>query len=307
MAMDKQRARIDELFAQGGLGRHETFTPRYGWLKKGFDAVARDPNVFKKDEAIVELGVGKNMVRSIRSWCLAFKLVKSDGGNIVQTDFGKSLLSSNGGWDPYLEDDASLWLLHWQLFIPPFEAVSWPLAFNYCNLLSFDSRELSKIIYNAGQTYPSLARISPKTYQRDASCIIKMYVDPENKDLEIECPFMQLGLMHKAEGKNQVSFNTAFKPTLPPSIFAAACFSYAMHYLPKGQKTVSLQQLVFGINSPGVAYKLPETEAGQYLNDASKSMKGFRLVDVLGNMQLHFDEPPKQLCLKALKKFYRER
>ena len=36
------------------------------------------------------------MVRSIRSWCLAFKLVKSDGGNIVQTDFGKSLLSSNG-------------------------------------------------------------------------------------------------------------------------------------------------------------------------------------------------------------------
>ena len=50
---------------------HETFPFRYPWLKKGFDAVREDANVFSRDDAITTLGVGKNMVRSIRHWCLA--------------------------------------------------------------------------------------------------------------------------------------------------------------------------------------------------------------------------------------------
>ena len=307
MVMDEQSFSIEEFFAQGGLGRHETFTPRYGWLKKGFDAVVDDPTIFKEDYAIVRLGVGKNMVRSIRSWCFAFNLISIDDNKIVPSELGQKLLSDENSWDPYLEDDASLWLLHWQLFIPPFEAVSWPLAFNYCNLRSLDARELSRIVYNAAQAYPSLARRSTRTYERDASCIIRMYEDHEKKDSEIECPFSQLGLMHKTGEKNQVSFNTTSKPTLPPLIFAAACFSYAMFYLPAGQKTVSLLRLVFGTNSPGIAFRLPETEVGRYLSEASKEIQGFHLVDILGNMQLHFSKPPKQLYLEALNKFYSER
>jgi len=308
MLMDKHGFNIEESIAQGKLGRHETFTPRYGWLKKGFDAVIENNNIFKEPDAIEKLGVGKNMVSSIRFWCLAFKLIKvDDNKEIVPTELGQKLLSDENGWDPYLEDDVSLWLLHWQLFIPPFEAVSWPLAFNRCNLWSFDIKELSRIIINAAQVFPSLAKASAKTYQRDASCIIRMYVDEEEKDSEIECPFTQLGLMYRTGEKNQVSFNTAAKPNLPPLIFAAACFSYATHYLSQGQKNVSLQRLVFGINSPGVAFKLPETAVGYYLSEASKNLDGFSLVNVLGNMQLHFNEHPEQLYIKTLNKFYSER
>jgi hypothetical protein len=50
---------------------HETFVFRYTWLKKAVDAVRVDPRVFGQDNAIVTLGVGKNMVRSIRHWGLA--------------------------------------------------------------------------------------------------------------------------------------------------------------------------------------------------------------------------------------------
>ena len=39
---------------------HETFTLRYGWLKKAVDATGL------RDDALVTLGAGKNMVRSIR-------------------------------------------------------------------------------------------------------------------------------------------------------------------------------------------------------------------------------------------------
>ncbi len=49
---------------------HETFTLRYGWLKKAVDAVQEDPGIFQRDDALVILGVGKNRVRSIRHWGL---------------------------------------------------------------------------------------------------------------------------------------------------------------------------------------------------------------------------------------------
>jgi hypothetical protein len=53
---------------------HETFVFRYAWLKKGVDAFAADPEIFRKESAIVTLGVGKNMVASIRHWCIATQL-----------------------------------------------------------------------------------------------------------------------------------------------------------------------------------------------------------------------------------------
>lgn len=295
---------VEELIAQGKIGRHETFTPRYGWLKKGFDAVLEDPYIFNAPNAIEKLGVGKNMVRSIRFWCIAFKLINND---LQPTQLGNSLMNDKNGWDPYLEDDASLWLLHWQLFLPTFEAISWPLAFNHCNLWSFDILDLSKIIINSAQSYPNLAKMSAKTYQRDASCIIRMYVDKEDKDSEIECPFTQLGLIYNSADKNQVGFNTDFKPSLPALLFAAACFSYAEQYLPPGQKNITLQRVVFGFNSPGIAFKISETDAGNLLDEASKSLNGFSLVSRLGDTQLFFEESPKQLYLNALNKYYLER
>jgi hypothetical protein len=47
--------------ASPAFARHETFHPRFGWLKKGFDAAVRDQHIFTREEAPVILGVGKNM------------------------------------------------------------------------------------------------------------------------------------------------------------------------------------------------------------------------------------------------------
>src|SRR3982751_2851058 len=99
---------------QHAFSGHETFPFRYPWLKKGYDAVREDGDVFVRDDAITTLGVGKNMVRSIRHWCLAAGLLqegKKGGGSGVQvTQLGKLLLAEDG-LDPYLEDPATLWLL----------------------------------------------------------------------------------------------------------------------------------------------------------------------------------------------------
>ena len=89
---------------------HETFACRNLWLKKGYDYVISGKK-FKDEDAVVRLGVGKNMVGAIRFWLKAFNILTPDD---QITEFGQRLLS-NDGWDPYLEDQGTLWLLHYQL------------------------------------------------------------------------------------------------------------------------------------------------------------------------------------------------
>ena len=57
---------------------HESFACKSHWLKRGYDFVNAGNN-FNDDEAVVHLGVGKNMVASIRFWLKAFGLLQEDG------------------------------------------------------------------------------------------------------------------------------------------------------------------------------------------------------------------------------------
>ena len=69
--------RLSEV-AERSFARHETFHPRYGWFRKAYTVAAEDPGVFGREEAPVVIGVGKNMVRAIRFWGLAAKLIVED-------------------------------------------------------------------------------------------------------------------------------------------------------------------------------------------------------------------------------------
>ena len=104
---------------------HETFPLRYAWLTKGLRAAIRRTDAFKRAEALTELGVGKNMVSAIRHYAQATNVITSGD---KPTDLGLKLLGENG-WDPYLEDIGTLWLIHWQLVSNPVKASTWDLAF----------------------------------------------------------------------------------------------------------------------------------------------------------------------------------
>ena len=89
---------------------HESFPCKSLWLKKGYDFVVAGNN-FNSPEAVIGLGVGKNMVSSIRFWLKAFGVT----GNDEITWLGKYLFDEGKGKDKYLEDIATLWLLHFNL------------------------------------------------------------------------------------------------------------------------------------------------------------------------------------------------
>lgn len=89
---------------------HESFPCKTLWLKKGYDFVVRN-NDFNNPEAVIDLGVGKNMVASIRYWLKVFGLCQND----QPTWLGNYLFNDENGKDPYMEDLATLWILHFHL------------------------------------------------------------------------------------------------------------------------------------------------------------------------------------------------
>src|SRR3546814_7974200 len=83
---------------------HESFACRYGWLPKLYEAISDDPALFSSDErAILKLGLGRNMVKSIRLWGDAFGLTRQAGGETRATEIADRLLDPAAGLDSYLE------------------------------------------------------------------------------------------------------------------------------------------------------------------------------------------------------------
>ena len=89
---------------------HESFQCKSLWLKKGYDYLLAN-NSFTDIDAVAKLGVGKNMVASIRFWLRASGLTESDSLEPIST----YLLDAENGKDPFTEDINTIWLLHFLL------------------------------------------------------------------------------------------------------------------------------------------------------------------------------------------------
>src|SRR5689334_14834769 len=114
---------------------HESFPLRFTWLIKAVRACEREQerDLFSRPDAVVLLGVGKNMVRSIRSWGLSTGMLEPEEAvgrstRLRPTALG-SMLFGEQGLDPYMEDPGTTWLIHWALASTP-RMFTWYWAFN---------------------------------------------------------------------------------------------------------------------------------------------------------------------------------
>lgn len=283
------------------FARHETFHPRFGWLKKGFDAATRDPEIFAREDAPAILGVGKNMVYSIRYWCSAFKVLAED----KPTDFGEKLLGDRG-WDPFLEAPASLWWLHWKLLEVPCKATAWHFAFYLFRQVEFSSGELLDALGKYADTQEF--RIAESSLKKDVSCILRMYADVDtNKRILIEdsinCPFAELGLIESGGKGKHYNFRVGNKNNLPAEIVAVACLEFAGSL--GEQKTISISKLCYETGSPGLAFKLPESAICEAIEAVGRSFDAVRLSESGGLVQLSFTENPLQLAEVILNNYYK--
>lgn len=299
------------------FARHETFHPRFGWLKKGFDAAAKDAAIFLSEDAPIRLGVGKNMVRSIRYWCSAFKVLENDR----PTEFGDRLLNDNG-WDPFLEDPASLWLLHWKLLEPTCTATAWDFTFNIFRPVEFSANDLFDALRNSCQTQG--IRIAESSLNKDITCILRMYVEGSSQtgvmEDSIDCPFAELGIIDTAGKARHYNFRVGEKTNLPPEIVTAACLEFASTQ--GEQKTISISKLCYEIGSPGLVFKLSESALCEAIAQVERSLdrisifppqaakkppreKTLRLSETGGLIQLSFTDEAIALAGAIVDRYYR--
>jgi hypothetical protein len=280
------------------FARHETFHPRFGWLKKGFDVAKKDFSIFLQEDAPVKLGVGKNMVRSIRYWCDAFKITDND----IPTDFGETLLGEKG-WDSFLEDPASLWLLHWNLLKPTCEAGAWYYVFNIFRDSEFTKEDILAGLKDYLKTEKK--NISESSLIKDLTCILRMYTaeDSINSILEdsIDCPFTTLGLIRNY-GKNY-QFKVGSKVNLPEEIIVATCLEYA-NLISKETQTISISRLLYDTGSPGMVFKLNENALCSAIEVMARKVNTIMLSDTAGLIQLSFTEKADYLSKDILNKYY---
>ncbi len=284
------------------FANHETFHPRFGWLKKGFDAVKTNSGIFLQDDAPVRLGVGKNMVRSMRYWCNAFKIIDK---NNTPTTFGEQLLGSNG-WDPYLEDPASLWLLHWNLLKPTCEAAAWYYIFNIFREPEFTKAD---ILAGLNEYIDNFTKnIAESSFIKDVNCIVRMYASQDfmgnNSPIEdsIDCPFNELGLI-RTFGKNY-QFKIGAKTNLPAEIIVAACLEYAS-WVNYGGNTINIPSLLYNEGSPGMAFKLTENVLCEAIETVAKRFDALVFSDTAGIIQLTFTVEPDILVQEILEQYFK--
>ena len=296
------------------FARHETFHPRYGWFRKAYSFVAADPHVFSREDAPVRIGVGKNMVRAIRFWGLAAKLIGVDErssnrrtSDLVPTRWGHALFGDSG-WDRYMEDPGTLWLLHWLLLAPPSLLPVWWLAFNGFHAVEFDDDDLERAATTQLEAIAQWNAPHPSSVRKDVSALLRTYAPAERsrrngiEDI-LDCPLRELNLIGRSVGTNRYRFTLGAKPTLPPAVLAYAALDYIARN-PPGGNSVTLGRLAHEAGTPGKVFKLTEGELLAALEPLAGETDSLALTATTGAVQLSWSGDPSEIAIGILDRYY---
>ena len=296
---------------------HQTFPFRYTWLKKGVDAVNGNANVFTADDAPVILGVGKNMVRSIRHWCLTADLIEKiedgsdDHGGFKASKFGEAIFKDKKGFDPYLENPSTLWWIHWKIATNKDQAATWSWAFNFFNYPEFTRKSLTKdLIYWIKQQKNIRKQPSENTIQKDVNCFFRTYCLSHSSETAIiedtfDCPLVELDLIREVQveqGENRYQFNLGPKPSLTSSMLALTITEFWNDCFPNAN-TLSFSKIMYSKLSPGQVFKLDENTLVTHLEKLESITDGnMTYDDTAGSKQISRHE--KLDMLELLKGVY---
>ncbi|MFW6275212.1 MAG: DUF4007 family protein [bacterium] len=270
---------------------HDTFIVRTFWPKKGYDFVKSGGN-FNADEAVVKLGVGKNMVSSINFWMNALGLLKdNDTTEIADFLFGED------GVDPFLEDVASIWLLHYHL-----------VKTNYSSLYNivFNSFRKERTVFTKPQLLSFIKRIfrqqnenniNENTIGKDINVFCRLYNTPDYKTItknfedEIGGLFQELELMISSlekdiqDGMNKKHEWFYLQPdnhqTLPPLV---TMYSILDQY--EGDTNISFRRLEIDENSPGLIFLLNKEGLYQQLKEIERLFEEIVISETAGNVNI---------------------
>jgi hypothetical protein len=267
---------------------HETFPCRYTWLPKAVGAISKNPRLFgDEDEAMVTLGVGKNMVRAIKFWADAAEVTVADplSNNLYISDFGNSIFGPFG-FDRFLEDIKTLWLIHWKLATNVDQPLfAWHFLLNGWHRPDFTRSEIIAAFEKESQRIAKT--LSAVTLENHFTTFIHSYIPTKGRKGEVmednlDCPLVELELLQEigeratdlaSRRESIYAFRLEEKPEISPELFIYCLNDFWSKYHSK-EKTLSFRDLSVGQGSPGQVFKMPEREMRDRLEMIEKHSHG---------------------------------
>lgn len=255
---------------------HESFPCRYAWLPKAYRALLNNPRTFADEEdAMVTLGIGKNMVRSVRFWMQVTGIIAPVPEGYGPTTFGRMLLDPDEGFDPYLEDIRTLWLLHWKISTQQESPLfAWDYLLNRWNRPEFTrSAVLAAFQEDVTRQERSLSNV---TLEQHFDVFLHTYVSTRSRkgallEDSLDCPLVELELLRPI-GERTIDLGTsggrretvyAFRRDTKLEI-STALFLYCLmdfwNARHQAEHTLSFRQIAVSSGSPGQILKLSEWE-----------------------------------------------
>lgn len=286
---------------------HESFQCRQLWLKKGFEYVSNGGN-FNDEEAVVKLGVGKNMVSAIRYWMKAFNIIDIKDN---PTEFGIRLFHEETGYDPYLEDEASLWLLHYQLVKTGLASI-YTIIFNDFRKekLFFTKETFLNYLKRIQEANPEL-NFNENTISKDFSVFLNMYKNDIDRN-DIEDSFSgilsEIGLIKtiystvkdekgKTVKEEQFQIENNERNSLSEAVILYSILDNEYY-----GNSVSLNSLEFDANSPSLVFALNRSGLLNKISEIVKENKDITFTDHAGIKELQFKSKPNAYLI--LDKYY---
>lgn len=211
---------------------HDTFHCRQQWLLKGVELIDNKElkGFHNLEDAILELGVGKNMVQAIQYWIRAFGLIDEEK---KLSDIAKIIFSIDGGYDPYLEDEGTLWLLQYLICDVDIASIYRLIFSDYTNERisnEFDERQIINFIkFKIAES--SSRETSENTLNSDFKVFIQSYFSGVRtlKSLEddFNSPLIELNLISSISRENGIityKVNKENRVDFPLEIFGYCLF-----------------------------------------------------------------------------------
>jgi hypothetical protein len=268
------------LGAKPQFSGHETFPLRQLWLKKAFDAVHNSSSfggapkgIFSDEGAIVDFGVGKNMVSSIRFWALSCNVLEEHNDSYKVTPVADTIFNEFSGLDPYCEHISTVWLMHWFLASTPERTTTWYFLFNHIVQQVFDRELIGKAL--SSELERLKVKIAQATLKRDVECCIRSYVPRANSDSpeDLSEPLLgELGLIvHNS--KDSFEFRRGAKRSLHDGIFGYALLDYWQRLEVSGS-VMAFDRVAHDYGSPGRVFKIDESNISERLMSLEQITNG---------------------------------
>jgi len=218
------------------------------------------------------------MVRAIRFWTQVVGLGEpGKDGTFNITDFGKAVFGENG-FDPFLEDIRTLWLIHWRFSTNVAEPLfAWDYLLNRWQHPEITRTAVIRVFQQEADRLGR--RLSRVTLEQHFDTFLHTYVPTRSRKGDIQednldCPLVELELIRKVGerrfdnvGRREpiYAFRRESKKEITPELFVY-CVDDFWRQRRGTEQTLNFRDLSVAHGSPGQVFKLPESEIRERLD-----------------------------------------